>query len=195
MQKLKRAMECTTKVSSSPDYEHLKRRNRELEEVLERLEDRKEDLKAQLASTETQLMESNKAHQIINAKWKEKSAYISRMQTNLATQQARFEIREEELRQERDEASDKSQTLERKLEEVCVRSREAKQMEIQKLRSKYEEQLMRKETAVKCSEQAYRKMEERVQELTCELASQKKQLCGKFNRLGKFLQEFDVDCS
>ncbi|GAV05541.1 hypothetical protein RvY_15659 [Ramazzottius varieornatus] len=192
IQKLKRAMECTSK-SSSPDYEHLKRRNRELEEVLERLEDRKEELKCQLASTETQLLESNKAHQIINAKWKEKSAYISRMQTNLATQQARFEVREEELRQERDEALEKVQSLERKLEEVSVRSRETKQTEMQKLRCKYEEQLAKKEAASKCSEQAYRKMEQRVQELTSELASQKKQLCGKFNRLGKFLQEFDAD--
>ena len=177
----------------SADTEHYKRRNRELEDVLDRLESRKCELKEQLAAAEAQLHESTQAHQIINAKWREKSAYITRLQTNHASLQVRFDVREEELKQERDEALERVQMLEAKVNELTAKFRQQRQTDVQSLRQKYECQLARRETDAAKVEECNRELEEKLRVLTVELASQKKQITGKFTRLGRFLQDFESD--
>ncbi|OQV14076.1 hypothetical protein BV898_11740 [Hypsibius exemplaris] len=194
IQKLRRTIDISQKqAASTADAEHFKRRNRELEEVLERLENRKEELKDQLSATEAQLQESNQAHLIINAKWKEKSAYITRLQTNQAALQVRFEVKEEELKQERDAALERVQTLENTVEELTVRSRQLRQSEVLRLKAKYEQQLARKECNTAKVEEQNRELEQRLREISQELCSQKKQITGKFTRLGRFLQDFEND--
>lgn len=136
----------TCKQAYSPDLEHLRRRNRELEQILDRVEKQTEDLKSQLSATETQLQKSDRDNEITNAKWvREKEAYMSRLQSGFETYRARSQVREEELQRERDDALSLVDALESKLEQTNVKTQQLQHMDLRIMLSKYEQELSKKD--------------------------------------------------
>ncbi|XP_055328512.1 protein Daple-like [Paramacrobiotus metropolitanus] len=192
--KMKKTFEMPPKTLSNPaETEHLKRRNRELEEVLERMEQRKNDLKEQLLATDCQLQDSLKAHHIVNAKLKERAACISKLQAAMDAQQARFEIREEELQHESDEVKRRAETLQSKLENTVSRSREQRSTEINRLKAKYETEMTQKDVTIRLYEQEISSLEGKLQAVQCALSVQKRPLSTKCNRLERMFSDFDCD--
>ncbi|XP_071785134.1 leucine-rich repeat and coiled-coil domain-containing protein 1-like isoform X1 [Asterias amurensis] len=78
--------------------------NQDTVEEVERLKDRKEELKGQAADLQAELEESKRAYRSLDNKWKEKGDLISQLETQVRQVKVNFDTKEKKMKEERDQA-------------------------------------------------------------------------------------------
>ncbi|XP_050399126.1 leucine-rich repeat and coiled-coil domain-containing protein 1 isoform X2 [Patella vulgata] len=88
------------------------------QEMVERLQERKTELKQQIEDLKIQLDESQNAHSVLNNKWKEKSNLISSLEQQVGQMKQSWEDKEKRLTKERDRAVEATSLAVQKLKSI-----------------------------------------------------------------------------
>ncbi|XP_050399127.1 leucine-rich repeat and coiled-coil domain-containing protein 1 isoform X3 [Patella vulgata] len=163
------------------------------QEMVERLQERKTELKQQIEDLKIQLDESQNAHSVLNNKWKEKSNLISSLEQQVGQMKQSWEDKEKRLTKERDRAVEATSLAVQKLksiDETFHQKLEAKDRSYHDHINQLEEE-KRKEI-----EQANRQVfvvEQEMRDLLRETESNKRGMEDKVKQMTKALGELQSD--
>ncbi|XP_070576170.1 leucine-rich repeat and coiled-coil domain-containing protein 1-like [Ptychodera flava] len=167
--------------------------NQELQDGIERLTERKEQLKQQVSELQSELDDSRQAHKALDKKWKERAELIGTLETQVKKVKENYESKERTLKEERDKAIADEKTSAERLQSIDNAFR--KQLEAaQRSHEDQMEQLHReKQQEIEDANQRVLEVEEEMRQLLVETANSKRAMEEKINRVTKAFTDLQED--
>ncbi|XP_048254923.1 leucine-rich repeat and coiled-coil domain-containing protein 1-like [Haliotis rufescens] len=192
---IRKAREETLKVQQDLEAQLLEERtaNQDTQDAMDHLRGRKDELKREVSSLRDELAESQKAHSILNTRWREKSALIGQLEHQVSQMKDSWEGKEEKLTGERNKAIEAANLAIEKLRGMDDAFR--KQLEA-KEKSHQEEINLVKEQKERELQEANRRValvENEMRELLRETESNKRAMEDKLKHLTHALGDLQSD--
>lgn len=163
------------------------------QETLERLRERKQELKQETIELKAELEDSKKAHSILNNRWKEKSQVIGQLEKQVTEMRDNWESKERRLTSERDKAIEAASLAIEKLKTVDDAFRhqlESKEMKHREDMAQLEEE---RQMELERANQRVAAVEDEMRELLQETQASKKAMEDKVKRLTRAMTELQSD--
>lgn len=160
---------------------------------MERLRERKQELKQETQDLRAELEDSKKAHSILNNKWKEKSQLIGQLEKQVTEMRDNWESKERKLTTERDKAIEAANIAIGKLKTVDDAFRhqlESKEMKHREDMAQLEEE---RQMELERANQRIAAVEDEMRELLQETQANKKAMEDKVKRLTRAMTELQSD--
>uniref|UniRef100_A0A4W3I6C6 Leucine-rich repeat and coiled-coil domain-containing protein 1 n=1 Tax=Callorhinchus milii TaxID=7868 RepID=A0A4W3I6C6_CALMI len=167
--------------------------SQDLKERVERLSERKNDLKQQLEDKEAELEETKKAYSAVNKKWQDKAELLTKLEIQVKQMKENFDANEKKLVEERNKALQAQKATVEKLhsmDDAFRRQHETVQAAQQAQLIQLENQ---KQKEIEAAKEKVYQVEEEMRQLLQETAKSKKNMEEKIRKLTHALSDIQQE--